>query len=94
MKSRPFFQSTAALALTLMSLSSVSHAQEDFSKPVITTETKKGDDGKDVLYMYIDGVKVHETRSLQTAFPTHCHPRRAARFCGRSFGRHRSFRRQ
>jgi hypothetical protein len=30
------------------------------TKPVITTETRKDDKGKDVLYMFIDGVKVHE----------------------------------
>lgn len=54
-----YFLAIAALAMTTSTLTS--HGQEDMSKPVITTETKKGDDGKDVLYMYIDGIKVHET---------------------------------
>ena len=44
-------------------------AQEDLSKPVITTETKKDADGKDVLYMYIDGVKVHEIDPTKQPFP-------------------------
>ena len=54
-----------ALATTLLT----SHAQEDLSKPVITTETKKDADGKDVIYMYIDGIKVHETDPLKQPFP-------------------------
>ena len=49
----------SALAMTTSTLTSL--AQEDLSKPVITTETKQDADGKDVLYMYIDGIKVHET---------------------------------
>jgi hypothetical protein len=44
-------------------------ALEDQSKPVITTETRKGDDGKDVLYMFIDGVKVHETDVTKQPLP-------------------------
>jgi hypothetical protein len=47
----------------------VSHAQENFRKPVITTETKKDAEGKDVLYMYIDGIKVHETDPAKQPFP-------------------------
>ena len=92
MKACPVLQSAAALALTLMSLTSVSHAQEDLSKPVITTETKKDADGKDVLYMYIDGVKVHETDPAQAALSSHRHPGRATRIHRRSLRRHRALR--
>ncbi|MBC8126778.1 MAG: DUF1080 domain-containing protein [Gloeobacteraceae cyanobacterium ES-bin-144] len=56
-----------AIAFAASSLLSLS--QEDMSKPVITTETKKGDDGKDVLYMYIDGSKVHETDTTKQPLP-------------------------
>ncbi len=42
---------------------------EDMNKPVITTETRKGEDGKDVLYMFIDGVKVHETDVTKQPLP-------------------------
>jgi hypothetical protein len=69
MKPRSYLHPATALALTFMCLSSVSHAQEDLSKPVITTETKKDADGKDVLYMYIDGVKVHETDPSKQPLP-------------------------
>jgi hypothetical protein len=57
------------IALAFASTLLASHAHEDLSKPVITTETKKGADGKDVLYMYIDGIKVHETDPLKQSFP-------------------------
>ena len=46
-----------------------SYGQEDMGKPVITTEIKKDSDGKDVTYMYIDGIKVHETDPAKQAFP-------------------------
>lgn len=42
---------------------------DDLSKPFITTETRKGEDGKDVLYMFIDGVKVHETDVTKQPLP-------------------------
>ncbi len=48
-----------ALALLLTTVVVV-NAQEDFSKPVVTTETKVNAKGKKVLYMYLDGIKVHE----------------------------------
>ncbi len=54
-------------ALVASSLSALGH--EDMSKPVITTETRKGEDGKDVLYMFIDGVKVHETDVTKQPLP-------------------------
>jgi hypothetical protein len=61
---------TAFLALsTLLAVSPAGLAGEDMSKPVITTETRKGDDGKDVLYMFIDGVKVHEEDVSKQALP-------------------------
>lgn len=50
----------AALAL-LFAATIVAGAQEDVSKPVVTKETKIDAKGKKVLYMYLDGMKVHET---------------------------------
>lgn len=60
-----FIFSLAALALC----PPAAKAGEDMSKPVITTETRKGEDGKDVLYMFIDGVKVHETDVTKDPLP-------------------------
>lgn len=56
-------------ALTFATSTLVSLGHEDLSKPVITTETKKDADGKDVLYMYIDGIKVHETDASKQPLP-------------------------
>jgi len=61
----PAFLTLAALAASSL----VAIAQEDMSKPVITTEVRKGDDGKDVLYMFIDGVKVHEEDVTKQPLP-------------------------
>ena len=58
----------------------LSNAQEDMSKPVITTETKKGEDGKDALYMYIDGVKVHELDTSKQPLPPVVKPGEPAGF--------------
>jgi hypothetical protein len=55
------FRNSACLSLAaLLAASPVVSGHDDMSKPVITTETRKDDKGKDVLYMFIDGVKVHE----------------------------------
>jgi hypothetical protein len=54
---------------TLMLCLPTAMAHDDLSKPVITTETRKGEDGKDVLYMFIDGVKVHETDVTKQPLP-------------------------
>jgi hypothetical protein len=54
---------------TLMLCPPAAMAHDDLSKPVITTETRKGEDGKDVLYMFIDGVKVHETDVTKQPLP-------------------------
>lgn len=53
----------------LVASSAASFGAEDMSKPVITTETRKGPDGKDALYMFIDGVKVHETDVSKQPLP-------------------------
>lgn len=53
----------------LVASSTASFGAEDMSKPVITTETRKGPDGKDALYMFIDGVKVHETDVSKQPLP-------------------------
>jgi hypothetical protein len=57
------FPARFSLALTVLTIAAatpVSLGHDDLSQPVITTETKKAADGKDVLYMYIDGIEVHE----------------------------------
>ncbi len=54
-------------ALVASSLAAPAH--EDMSKPVITTETRKGENGKDALFMFIDGVKVHETDVTKQPLP-------------------------
>jgi hypothetical protein len=61
---------SAILSLAALALCP-SHAKagEDMSKPVITTEIRKGEDGKDVFYMFIDGVKVHETDVTKQPLP-------------------------
>jgi len=61
----PAFLMLAAFAASPLAV----RAQEDMSNPVITTETRKGPDGKDVLYMFIDGVKVHETDVSKQPLP-------------------------
>lgn len=53
---------------------------DDMSKPVITTETRKGEDGKDVLYMFIDGIKVHETDVAKQPLPPVVAPGEPAAF--------------
>ena len=81
----PGFLSLAALVAS--SLAALGH--EDLSKPVITTETRKGEDGKDVLYMFIDGVKVHETDVTKQAAAPRRHAGRARRIFRASLGCHR-----
>jgi len=56
-----FRTSVAASVLTIAAAPLISLGHEDFSKPVVTTETKKDANGNDATYMYIDGIKVHET---------------------------------
>lgn len=60
MKTSPAIRFSAVLLAFSMSAPPAARAAEDMSKPVITTEVKKDAKGKDVVYMYIDGVKVHE----------------------------------
>lgn len=61
---------SACLSLAaLLASAPVAPGQEDMSKPVITTETRKDDKGKDVLYMFIDGVKVHEEDITKQPLP-------------------------
>lgn len=59
----------AVFACVLISSTYASYGQEDMSKPVITTETKKDANGKDELYMYIDGIKVHELDPAKQPIP-------------------------
>jgi hypothetical protein len=66
------------LSLAAFSVSAL--AAEDMSKPVITTEVRKGDDGKDVLYMFIDGVKVHEEDVTKQPLPPAVTPGEPAGF--------------
>ena len=70
MKNPAFFNSFTAFSFLAISTSTlVCQGHEDFSKPVITTETRKGEDGKDVLYMWIDGIKVHELDTTKQPLP-------------------------
>ncbi|MEO5712431.1 MAG: DUF1080 domain-containing protein [Luteolibacter sp.] len=78
MKNSIIHPALAALALTATTL--VCHGGEDLSKPVITTETKKDADGKDVLYMYIDGIKVHELDTTKQPAPPIVAPGNPAAF--------------
>jgi len=55
---------TPAAALAFSLVASSSHADEDMTKPVIKVEKKK-----DGTYMYIDGVKVHETDTTKQPLP-------------------------
>ena len=67
---RSFLVPATALAVVVATAAPlVSLGQEDLSKPVITTETKKDSDGKDVPYMYIDGIKVHELDTTKQPAP-------------------------
>ena len=60
---------TAFTVLALAATAPVALSHDDLTKPVITTETKKDADGKDVPYMYIDGVKVHELDTTKQPAP-------------------------
>ncbi len=57
--------SAAILAVSAPAL----RAHDDLSKPVITTEVRKDEKGKDVLYMFIDGIKVHEVDVTKQPLP-------------------------
>lgn len=59
---------SSALALTLAWVVAAP-AHEDLSTPVITTEIKKDAEGKPITYMYIDGIKVHETDPAKQPLP-------------------------
>lgn len=68
----PTFMKPSPLILALAALiavPSISMGHDDLSKPTITRETRKGPDGKDVPYMFIDGVKVHETDVTKQPLP-------------------------
>ena len=71
MKKSPATSPVAAFltVFALLSSTPAGFGAEDMSKPVITTETRKGPDGKDVLYMFIDGVKVHEEDVTKQPLP-------------------------
>jgi len=44
-------------------------AHDDLSKPEIRTEIRKDEKGKDVVYMFIDGIKVHERDPAKQPHP-------------------------
>ncbi len=73
------FFSIASLVV-LLSSTSTAVAKEDMSKPVITTEIRKDEKGKDVVYMFIDGVKVHETDQTKDPLPPVVKPGEPAGF--------------
>ena len=60
---------TPAAVLALTAATSFLHAEEDMSKPEIKVEKKKDADGRESVYMYIDGVKVHETDTTKQPLP-------------------------
>ncbi|MEN8772151.1 MAG: DUF1080 domain-containing protein [Akkermansiaceae bacterium] len=60
---------TPAVALALSAATPSLHAQEDMTKPEIKVEKKKDANGKESVYMYIDGVKVHETDTAKQPLP-------------------------
>lgn len=64
-----FRTSTPVLALSAALVASPALAQEDMSKPEIKVEKKKDANGREQLYMYIDGVKVHETDTNKQPLP-------------------------
>lgn len=68
------------VALTLASVLLVDGVRAEAESPVITTENKKGEDGSDALYMYIDGVKVHETDVTKQPLPPVVSPGEPAGF--------------
>lgn len=72
----PAFLTIAAFAAS----SPAAIAHDDLSKPVITTETRKNQDGKDELYMFIDGIKVHETDVAKQPLPSVVTPGKPAGF--------------
>lgn len=59
-----FKTSFLAFVLTLPVL-----AEEDMSKPEITVEVKEDAKGRKSTYMYIDGIKVHETDTTKQPLP-------------------------
>ena len=65
-----FRTSTPVLALSAALVASPALAQEDMSKPEIKVEKKKDANGREQLYMYIDGVKVHETDTTKQPLPS------------------------
>lgn len=61
--------STPAAALAISVAAPSASAEEDMSKPEIKVEKKKDANGKESVYMYIDGVKVHETDTTKQPLP-------------------------
>lgn len=77
----PTFKATAAFSALALAFSLMpTHGHDDMSQPVITTETRKGADGKDVLYMFIDGIKVHEQDTSKEPLPPVVAPGEPAAF--------------
>lgn len=76
---KPMLSACLHIAVLLAS-SPVAPAHDDTSKPVITTETRKNEKGEDVLYMFIDGVKVHETDVTKQPLPPGVTPGEPAGF--------------
>lgn len=62
-----FATPVVALAAALVPPTAV--AEEDMSKPEIKVERKKEPNGREQLYMFIDGVKVHETDTTKQPLP-------------------------
>jgi Domain of Unknown Function (DUF1080) len=57
------------VAFSIATFPLVGEVRAETGEPVITQETTKGEDGKDALCMYIDGVMVHETDTTKQPLP-------------------------
>jgi hypothetical protein len=62
-KSKSFLANLFRIATpaAVLALTPSLYAEEDMTKPEIKVEKKKDADGRESVFMYIDGVKVHET---------------------------------
>jgi Domain of Unknown Function (DUF1080) len=75
------FPSPLLASLMAVAVLPLSEILAEVEGPVITTETKKGDDGGDVLYMYLDSVKVHEADTTKQPLPPVVKPGEPAGSC-------------
>jgi hypothetical protein len=70
-KSKSFLANLFRIATpaAVLALTPSLYAEEDMTKPEIKVEKKKDADGRESVFMYIDGVKVHETDTTKQPLP-------------------------